>query len=71
VKGECPHHPVGQYRECYHVGDDFVEVHWAEWLEDWVVRRGTMGKRGAVSTRATAFEVDYMLESIGWKGIVR
>ena len=64
-RGECPHHPQGEYRECYHVGDEYVAVHWAEWLGDWISRQGTLGKRGSISARAND-ELPYMLERIGW-----
>jgi len=57
---ECPHHPLGEYRECHHVGKDFVAVYWDKRFKCWVSTAGTIGKRGSISGRADT-ELPYML----------
>jgi hypothetical protein len=60
---ECPYHPSSRYRECHHVGEDFVAVWWSEGMGDWVSTYGTIGKRGSMSAFA-AKELVYMLERL-------
>jgi hypothetical protein len=57
---ECPHHPAGQYRECHHVGADFVAVRWDTGFRDWISTSGTIGRRGSISAIASK-ELSYML----------
>lgn len=56
-------HPLSDFRECHHVGDKFVEVHWDKRFQDWIVKSGTVGRRGSVSAFASK-ELDWMLERL-------
>ena len=63
MRTECPMHPSSEFRECHHIGNNYVEVHWDEGFKDWVVRCATVGKRGSISAFASK-ELDYMIERL-------
>lgn len=63
---ECPHHPRPEFRECHHVDDRYVAVYWGASPfggEGWMVRSGTIGKRGSMTSWADT-ELDWMLERL-------
>ena len=60
---ECPYHPTGEYRECHHVGTDYVAVWWDVKMGAWISTYGTIGKRGSISSFADK-ELPYMLEKL-------
>jgi len=63
MSSECPMHPRPEFRECHHVGERYVEVHWDSGFGDWVARSATVGKRGSMSAFASK-ELDYMLQRL-------
>lgn len=60
---ECPHHPADKYRECHHVGDEYVAVWWDAQMGDWISTYGTIGKRGSMSAFARK-ELPWMLQKL-------
>lgn len=62
--GECPHHPQPEYRECHHVGREYVAVYWGAspfGAEGWLARKGNLDDRGAMTSWADS-ELAWMLE---------
>ena len=63
MTSECPHHPLTAYRECHHVGDEYVSVRWDSGFNDWVSTYGYINRRGSMSAIASK-ELPYMLERL-------
>lgn len=57
---ECPYHPRPTHKECHHLGDDYVTVYWHDDMRSWLVKYGSLSRRGSMTTWASPEEVEYM-----------
>ena len=63
---ECPEHPQPKYRECHHVGKNWVATHWGTGgfgREGLLVTRGRTGHRGSVTAWADK-EFNYFIAEL-------